>query len=89
MSPSWTRYWSGGSYPGEEQVAGDSVSRRNSRNTHLGVGQDGQGVGQVVGQVVSLGFSQGIGLGVDQGDGQGGAGIVRELATEVVKVTSR
>ncbi len=55
------------SYPGEEQVAGESVSRRNSRNTHLGVGQDGQGVGQVVG----LGFSQGIGLGVGQGDGQG------------------
>jgi hypothetical protein len=31
-------------YPREEQVEGESVSRRNSRNTHIGFGFDGLGV---------------------------------------------
>jgi hypothetical protein len=58
------------SYPGDEQVAGEPVSRRNSRNTHLGVDHGSQEVGQGAAQVVRQGVGQGVGHGVFQGGQQ-------------------
>jgi hypothetical protein len=57
------------SYPGDEQVAGESACRRNSRNTHQGVDHGSQGFGQGAAQGVRQGVGHKVGHGVGQ-DGQ-------------------